>query len=332
MSMTYPRKTIFSSDKEDFLKLFLPPLLIVPLIFFPQLQWIAWMGIAFFSVMDISHVYSTAMEAYLDPEERVKRKTLVLTAIGVSIPLLMVVFFAPYVEYIFFYSIIFHNMRQGLGLTLIYYKKSSKRLMSANTLKWIYYFLTLAPIIIYHFKRLYMDFGVLEKYYFVIPLESFFYFSQDTLIKAVELGEITYWVIFVISSIYMFFKVELRVWGTLLFFAGIYSFSYFATKNLLFSTLLLMASHAVPYLFLVQKRTKDFGQSALLRKFSTLVIFVIIGLGACYYFFFFRNVGEIHLLSPLTKFIIILPSYIHYAFDGHVWTKNNQRFMKFLEA
>lgn len=282
--------------------------------------------------MDISHVFSTGVEAYMDPEVRRERNTIKLTVIGVSIALFIVVFFADIAENIFFYSIIFHNMRQGIGLALIYYKKSDKKKISAENLKRIYYFLTLFPIVIFHLKRTYVDFGMLEKFYFVVPVEKFIQLQNYPVNNIVFGLEIFYWLAFIALSALILINVGRRVTGTILFFAIIYAFSYIVTKNLLFSSLLLMASHAVPYLFLIQKRTNTLSASEYMKRYSWVVISICVALGFCYYFFFYRGIGPVEKMSPLAKFFVITPSYIHYAFDGHVWTKNNARFLKFLSA
>jgi hypothetical protein len=324
------KQAIFESDREDFLKLFLPALLCVPFIFFRQIEFYAWMSVIFLSVMDISHVFSTGVEAYLDPEVRRERNTIKLTLIGISIALFIVVFFADIAQNIFFYSIIFHNMRQGIGLALIYYKKSEKKLISAENLKRIYYFLTLFPIVIFHLKRTYVDFGMLEKYYFVIPVEKFLTLSNYPVVSIVKSLEIFYLLAFVGLFFFIVRKVGQRSSATILFFALIYAFSYIGTDNLLFSSLLLMASHAVPYLFLIQKRTNKLAASEYMKRYSWIVIGLCVVLGFCYYFFFYRGIGPVEKMSPVAKFFVIVPSYIHYAFDGHVWTKNNERFLKFI--
>lgn len=324
------KQSIFNSDLEDFLKLFLPALLCVPFIFFRQIEFYAWMSVIFLSVMDISHVFSTGVEAYMDPEVRKERNTIKLTLIGFSIALFIVVFFADIAENIFFYSIIFHNMRQGIGLALIYYKKSEKKHISAENLKRLYYFLTLFPIVIFHFKRTYVDFGMLEKYYFVVPVEKFIQLQNYPVTNLVFGLETFYWMIFVSVFVLIYLKVGKRVAGTIFFFSLIYAFSYIVTNNLLFSSLLLMASHAVPYLFLVQKRTNKLSASEYMKRYSWIMISICVILGFCYYFFFYRSIGPVEKMSPMAKFFVITPSYIHYAFDGHVWTKNNERFKKFL--
>ena len=328
--MSNVRQSIFNSDLEDFLKLFLPALLCVPFIFFWQIEFYAWMSVIFLSVMDISHVFSTGVEAYMDPEVRRERNTIKLTLIGISIALFIVVFFADIAENIFFYSIIFHNMRQGIGLALIYYKKSEKRAISAENLKRFYYFMTLFPIVIFHLKRTYVDFGLLEKFYFVVPVEKFINLAAYPVTSIVNGMEIFYWLVFIGLTSIISIKVGKRVAGTILFFSLIYAFSYIVTKNLLFSSLLLMASHAVPYLFLIQKRTNKLSASEYMKRYSWIVMSICVVLGFCYYFFFYRSIGPVEEMSPLAKFFVITPSYIHYAFDGHVWTKNNERFQKFL--
>lgn len=321
---------IHKSFNEDFIKLFLPTILLLPLLFINQLENIAWMSVVFLSVMDISHVFSTGVEPLIDREVRNDKTTIYLFSIGIAIGAIIAFGFTRYAEYIFFYSIIFHNMRQGLGLTLIYYKKESQKKISVNLLKAFYYFCTLFPILIFHFEKIVVDYGTLEKIYFVIPLENLFDFSSSEIVSIVNTLKSVFVICLSGIAIKIFRNLSGKTLFSFLFFSLIYIYSYLLTNDLLYSSILLMASHAVPYLFLIQTRTSKHSQENILRKFTPVILSFVILIGFCYYYFFYRHVGEAHQMSALTKFLIITPSYIHYAFDGYIWTSKNKRFKDFL--
>src|SRR5690606_10460982 len=258
-----------------------------------------------------------------DPVIAKQRSTIVLTIIGVTIAAVIAFGFTSIAENIFFYSIVFHNMRQGLGVTLIYYKKSQSHPLSATLIKSAYYFFTLMPIVIFHFERTYIDFGTLERFYHVVTVEKYLSLPMDSLKAGVQFAQLCYWGLFAGVGIYLATKLDKRTMFSFLFFTGIYTFAYLGTGNLLFSTLLLMTSHAIPYLFLVHSRTRDFASNEFLQKYAYLAVLFTMVMGFSYYWFFYRHTGEAHQMSAWTKFFIITPSYIHYAFDGFMWTRGH---------
>ena len=322
--------SIFKSKTEDIVKLFLPTLVIIPLIFLPSLESVAWSLIAILSVFDIGHVLSSGVEPVFDPMIRTDKTILKLICLGIVISAAVVLLFPKHVHKIFFYSLVFHNIRQGLGITLLYYKKSDKKLISAKMVKHGLYFFTVTPVLLFHIRRVEKNFGVLEEYYSVISLEN--YFNVTNLI---QFGSIM--IPFLLGGLFLAFiyiklKTSLSTALSFLFFTGIYIYSYLLTDNLMFSTLLLMASHGIPYFFLIEKRIHLFSGSKNLSRFSYLTMLLSLVLGFFYYYFFYKNVGKFESMSSWTKFFIILPSYIHYSLDAYIWTRRNERFRAFVNS
>lgn len=330
MNNTKLNKSIFSSDFEDFYKIFFPSLLCILVLLLEKISFYSVYLLMGLSVCDIGHIYSSGIETYLDPEIRSMKSTMLATATGLIIASVMVIFFSSYVTYIFFYSIVFHNMRQGLGITLIYRHKAARTGLSTNLFKKIYYILILFPFALFHFRNPLENLGWLQKFYFTLPVEK--WFSAFHFPSIVFYGTAVYLVLLLGFFIFFITTEDWRSVFSLFFFVAIYSFSYLFSYNLLYSTFLLITSHAIPYLFLVQGRSKLFHTNKIVRKFPTIVVAAVIFLGFIYYTFFYSKIGEVASLSKWQKFFIIVPSYIHYAIDGHVWKKGYVRFAKFLQS
>lgn len=323
---------ILDTKYEDFFKIFFPSLIIIPLILFSGFEGVAWSLIVCLSVLDIGHVFSSGVEPLFDKDVRKEKITLKLVLIGFIIASLIVLLFPENVHRIFFYSIIFHNIRQGMGITLLYYKKGEKKNISASFLKNTFYFFTVTPLLLFHLRRIFSDFGVLETIYYVLPLEDYLSLSERDVNEYLYFSYIIFFLAFALTLFFLFRRLSFKTVGSFLFFTGIYIYSYLLTENLLYSSLLLMSSHAIPYLFLIEKRVSNHSETKNLVKYSYVSIFFCVFLGFLYYTFFYKSIGEYSEMSSWTKFFVILPSYIHYSFDGYIWTQKNSRFKEFVNS
>ena len=129
---------IFQSAKEDFFKIFFATLLVFILSF--NSKFLSSSIVIFITayLLDGGHVYSTFLEVYADPSELRKAYVWKVTLLSLFLNLAVLLFLPNYFFYYIFYFTVFHNMRQGLGVTFLY-KKGEKAGMLFY--KYSYYFL-----------------------------------------------------------------------------------------------------------------------------------------------------------------------------------------------
>lgn len=319
------RVLIFKSPWEDFFKIFLPTFAIIPLFFFPDIYTSPLLAMTTMYFLDGGHVYSTMLEQYFDPVERRKPYVWQLTLLAFAMNLVVAFFYEEYFFTYIFYFTVFHNMRQGLGVTFLY--RRGERAF-AGFIKNSYYFLTLVPFFLFHIKER--------------PTSQ----MGEAIIKPLNLGQGQH-----LQSLMPFYKFGLgffiagvlAIYGYLLwkkqtkgllsmgFFALVYTFAFIISQNEFQSYLVLILSHAIPYFWLMEKRLVKTHSSGSMKKFAVIFLFLIFLVGGL--------IDSVHQdlldyfdgISLLLLSLLYVPLIVHFLFDGVIWTRDNERFQLFLK-
>ncbi len=317
---------IFHSKTEDLLKIFACTLLAFLLSFNQKFLTSPWTIIAVTYLLDSGHVYSTMLEVYADPQE-LRKPYVWWVTLGALLLNSLILYIIPEVFfYYIFYFTVFHNMRQGLGVTLLYKKGEPE---GVHFYKYSYYFLTLMPFILFHLKPMNPSakLGVaiiksIDMSWLLNP-EKMNYFYQVG-ICAFSLG-----VVFILG------KIVLKKWYqgllSLIFFFGVYLFAFVISKSELQSYLLLITSHAIPYFFLMEKRVKRTHSISFIKKHAGffLILFFIFGgvldFSQKVFIHYFSDVEE------MARALVATPLIAHFIFDGIIWKRGNERYGAFLD-
>lgn len=320
------RVLIFKSPWEDFFKIFLPTLAIFPLFFFPEFYTSPLLARMTMYFLDGGHVYSTMLEQYFDPIERRKPYVWQLTILAFVMNLVVAILYEEYFFTYIFYFTVFHNMRQGLGVTFLY-RKGERAF--AGFIKNSYYFVTLVPFLLFHIKDR--------------PLIQ----MGEAIIKPLNLGQghhlhalmayYNYGLFFFIAGVigiysYLLLKKQTKGLFAMGFYALVYTFAFVISQNEFQSYLVLIFSHAIPYFWLMEKRLVTSHSSGSMKKFAVIFLFLIFLVGGLI------DSSHQHLLnffddiSLLLLSLLYVPLIVHFLFDGVIWTRDNERFQIFLKS
>ena len=317
---------IFRSKLEDLLKIFACTLLAFLLSFNQKFMTSSWTILVVTYLLDSGHVYSTMLEVYADPEE-LRRPYVWWVTLGAFFLNCLILYIIPETFFYFiFYFTVFHNMRQGLGVTLLYKKGEP---FGVNFYKYSYYFLTMVPFILFHLK----------------PMNPNSQLSVS-IIKSIDMS----WLIKseLMQTIYqnglfiLFFGVMFIAWKiismkwyrgllSLLFFFGVYLFAFVFSKSELQSYLILITSHAIPYYFLMEKRVNRTHSFGVIKKYAGffLLLFFILGgvldFSQRMFIHYFSDVEE------MARALVATPLIAHFIFDGVIWKRGNARYEAFLK-
>lgn len=320
------RVLIFKNPLEDFAKIFLPTLLVFVLFLFPEIYRSTFVIMATIYLLDGGHVYSTMLEQYFDPVERNKPYVWQLTLLAFAMNFVVAFFYEAYFFTYIFYFTVFHNMRQGLGVTFLY--RRGKAAM-AKFVKYSYYFLTMVPFFLFHLRER--------------PENK----MGEAIIKPLDFGQSKYWA--ALEPFYhyglMFFIIGVVViYGTLLlkkqtkgllamgFFALVYTFAFILSKNEFQSYMVLIFSHAIPYFWLMEKRLVKTHSSGSMKKFAVIFLCLIFLIGGLIDYSHRDLLDYFDDINLLVLSILYVPLISHFLFDGVIWTRDNERFQVFLKS
>ncbi|MFA6236547.1 MAG: hypothetical protein WC635_04390 [Bacteriovorax sp.] len=319
------KSLIFGSATEDFFKIFFASLLVFALSFNSNFIASPILLLATIYLLDGGHVYSTLLEVYADPIELRKSYVWSVT-IGSFFLNLAVLFFIPefYFFYIFYFTV-FHNMRQGLGITFLY-KKGEKEGMAFY--KYSYYFLTIIPFILFHFRNREVKDQLSES---ILKSVNLFEFFQPETINSIYQYGLYFFIIgmvFILS--FISYKKNYRGFWSLGFFSFVYIFSFLISRNELQSYILIIFSHAIPYYFLMVKRVEKTHSVSYIKKYASFFLILFFATGAL---FDFRRPIIIEYFDDveiLISALVVTPLIAHFIFDAIIWKRSNERFKIFL--
>ncbi len=324
--MADSRVLIFKSPTEDFLKIFLPTFVVFALFMFPEIYTSSLVAMLTMYFFDGGHVYSTMLEQYFDPIERKKPYVWQLTLLAFAMNLVVALLYESYFFTYIFYFTVFHNMRQGLGVTFLY-RRGEKEM--AGFVKYSYYFLTLTPFLLFHLKTR--------------PSNQ----MGEAIIKPLNLGQSQHLAALLPYYNYglgLFILGVLFIYGTLLlkkqtkgllamgFFALVYVFAFILSQNEFQSYMVLIVSHAIPYFWLMEKRLVTSHSSGSMKKFAVVFLFLIFMIGGLIDYNHQDILDLFDSVNLLMLSLLYVPLISHFLFDGVIWTRDNERFQIFLKS
>lgn len=316
---------IFDSPREDFFKIFFISLLTFALSFNSAFLSSSIVLFTTIYLLDGGHVYSTLLEVYADPVELRKAYVWIVT-IGSFFLNLSVLFFLPaYFFYYIFYFTVFHNMRQGLGVTFLYKKGEKEGLLFY---KYSYYFLTIVPFVLFHFRKREITNQLGES--ILKSINIFDYFPESIINSIYQYGSFIYLVGVISIIAFIFHKKIYRGLYSMIFFAFVYAFAFMFSRNELQSYILVIFSHAIPYYFLMEKRVAKTHSISLIRRYAPAFLILIFVFGGL---FDFRRVFIIEFfyeVEILIRALVVTPLIAHFIFDAIIWKRGNERFKAFL--
>ncbi len=315
---------IFQSQKEDFIKIFAATIAVFLLALTTDIISSTAFILVTIYFLDGGHVYSTLLEVLGDPEE-VKKKYVWIVLLGTLFLNFFIHFlFRPYFFYYIFYFTIFHNMRQGLGITFLY-RKGDKS--SATMMKWSYYFLTLVPFFLFHVRSPMKEEGLGEA--ILKPIELTEYFSADSLSQVFNYGLNFYFVGAALIALMLFKYRNVRGLFSLVFFTLVYAYSFLYSPSQMRSYALLIFSHAVPYFFLMEKRIVLTHKVNFIKKYALLFLALLFGAGALIDYYQHDLVLAFEPFDSLAIAMLTTPLISHFIYDAIIWKRGNERFNVF---
>lgn len=315
---------IFTSKLEDFSKIFLATLAV----FFFMMLTDVMTSTAFVLVtiyfLDGGHVYSTLLEVLGDPEEVKKKYVWIVLLASFFLNFLVHFFFTPYFFYYIFYFTIYHNMRQGLGVTFLY-RMGEKRAVSL--VKWGYYFLTMTPFILFHMKPPMAEGKLGEA--ILMPINLYYLFSAQTLETTYRAGILLYVIGAMTIAGILIYQKNIRGFLSMLFFTMVYAYAFLISNNEMKSYALLIFSHAIPYYFLMEKRLGITHKLNFMQKYAWLFLLMIFAIGGVIDYYQSDIVSLFEPLDSLAIALLTTPLISHFIYDAIIWKRGNERFNTF---
>lgn len=318
------KNLIFSHKIEDFSKIFLGTFLVFIFMLMTNVLTSTLFVLTTVYFLDGGHVYSTFLEVLGDPEE-VRKRYVWLTLIGTFLLNLMIhYFYTPYFFFYIFYFTVYHNMRQGLGVTFLY-RLGEKR--DVHFIKWSYYFLTVLPFFLFHLKPAMSDGKLGEAILKPIDLINYFNFYHLQLwfrygVAVYILGAFT-----IIS--FLILRKNTRGILSMLFFSVVYSYAFLISNNEMKSYAILIFSHAIPYFFLMEKRIKETHTLNFMQKYAWLLLLILFTIGGVIEYYQEDLVNLFEPLDSMAMALLTTPLISHFIFDAILWKRDNVRFVTF---
>ena len=316
---------IFGSYREDFFKIFFATLIVFLLSFEAHFLSSTIVVLATVFLLDGGHVYSTLLEVYADPEELRKSYVWVVTIGSFFLNFLILYFFSNLFFYYIFYFTVFHNMRQGLGITFLY-KRGERQGMLFY--KGSYYFLTVVPFFLFHLRG--RDSLVHLSDAIIRSVDLANYYPVSALLQAYHYGLIFYslGVLFILGRI-----IVTKNWNgfvSMVFFFLVYAFAFLISKNEFQSYIILIVSHAIPYFFLMEKRLIRTHSLTTIKKYAVLFLILMFAGGGILDYFQDSIIDLFSDIDILIRALLFTPLIDHFIFDAILWKRGNARFQAFL--
>ncbi len=314
---------IFKSRFQDFFKIYFPTIFLLISSFFIDYSNSKYFYLFTAIIIDAGHVYSTFVESWLDPSEIKKRFVVNLLLLSFFLNLTITYFFHDYLFYYIFYFTVYHNMRQGLGIMFLYKNTGS---IPYKKLKWMYYFGTCFPFILFHFKK-HLNLKLSEAILKNIDFTK--YFSETSLNSIYLYGHIFYILVMLYLTWQIFNKNRNLLMG-FIFFSSVYYISFMLLNSEIVAYGLLIFSHGIPYYFLMEKRVSLTHTTQFIRKNSHFFIlaFFLIGGAFDYYQDDITDWVDSEFLA-LTMALLITPLIAHFLYDAVIWTNGHDKFIEF---
>jgi hypothetical protein len=315
-----PKRYVLQSPSDDFIKMFLPTILLAfSFLIFDSSRSEILLFFTFY-LIDAGHIYSSFLELLFDKNEFKKKQMIGISIAALGINLLAAFALPGHFFVYLFYFTIFHNLRQGLGVFLIYFEGSNQeRIIQKN----LFYFGTIIPVLIFHFKGIYLG---SDATYSLRPFDLNYFFSIEKLKAIFFISTKIYFFLYLGILIYLLKKKQ-AAFFSFLFFTAIYSITFLLLDNVVWTMLILVFSHGIPYYFIFNKRIHLTHSSMSVRKNSAVFVFLFFIIGAI--FEIIQNDVSGIFPEQLNKILIAFifyPMSAHYLFDSFVWKNGNDKY------
>lgn len=328
---------IFKSALQDFLKIYLPSLLGLMLIFFSEKEDTNIIFYFFiFHIVDVGHVYSTMLRTILSKSELLREPLTIGVPIAIALLSFLWLFFKiPYYWTFVVYFTVFHNLRQGWGLVRWYEKLNN----SFHNNAIFYYIFTIVPFILFHLRDVqinllyysqtdYLDLSFLKLNVTISSLNNLM--IHNLFFKIFMLIYVIAIVVWIFKEIVFFIKNNIFEYNRLLcmlYFISVYAYSFlYATSSMQIFTILIL-SHGIPYIFIMEKFLTNKKYSSVRLFLFLIVIFgALLNLGLEDFYLesiFNYTVVEVNFWEYLFTLIYISPILSHFVWDMYLWKRNH---------
>jgi hypothetical protein len=320
------KELIFADKLEDFYKIFLATFLVFGLVIFTNAFASTAFALITIYLLDGGHIYSTLLEVVADPEEIRKRYVWLVLLGSFFLNLIIHLFFTDYFFYYIFYFTIFHNMRQGLGVTFLYRIGEAR---SPGLIKKFYYFLTMIPFILFHFRPAIPHGGLGDG--IIKPIELSLFFGSGLFQSIFEAGVVIYLLGAVLIIGYLVLKKNMRGFFSMLFYTCIYAYAFIISDNQMKSYSMLIFSHAIPYFFLMEKRINITHRYEFIKKYAFFFVGAAFMVGGAIDYYGDHLAPDYEEFESLAVALLATPLIAHFIFDAIIWKRGNERFKSFIE-
>lgn len=321
------RLYIFGTYQADFFKIYFPTILfgmfvLLFALLLPEYEFGRNEIFAFIVayIVDAGHVYTTYLESFLDKDERIKHQTIKWTTIGFILNFSIISIFPSWFYYWIFYFTIFHNMRQGLGFVFL---QQEKLPINSKNLKYIYYYLTMLPFLIFHFTQR----QSLRLNEFLLRRIDLFEFVNFQVIEGLRFYLTIFYLISLIVIFTYIWKIKLEAKTSLIFFTMVYITAFLILKNEMYAYATLIFSHGIPYFFLMKKRIELTHSINLVKKYAGIFLLIFVAMGAYVDFIEEDITGFENLwINNFAVALFFTPLIGHFLIDGLIWKKGHSKF------
>ncbi|MBY0413927.1 MAG: hypothetical protein K2Q18_07165 [Bdellovibrionales bacterium] len=315
---------IFNHKLEDFSKIFLATFLVFAVMCATDVLTSTVFVLLTVYFLDGGHVYSTFLEVLGDPEEVRKKYVWVVLLGSFFLNLIVHFFLTPYFFYYIFYFTVYHNMRQGLGVTFLYRIGEKRR---ASFVKWGYYFLTVVPFVLFHMKPSIKEGKLGEAILRPINLSQFM--DSQLLEIFFKYGVIVYILGALLIAGFLLKEKNGKGLLSMLFFMAVYAYAFLISNNEMKSYALLIFSHAIPYYFLMEKRLVKTHKLNFMQRYAWLFLLTIFAIGGALDYYQEDIISLFEPFDSLGMALLTTPLISHFIYDAVLWKRDNERFLEF---
>ncbi len=312
------QNTIFRKTKEDTLKFFGIPALLILASLFVNFENYPWLTAFTFYVVNNGHVHSTFIDVALDPREARKRyvwKSLLVASLLIGYVL---IFQFQYFWLALFVATYIHNFMQGMGISLLF----RGRHPGHKAFKFTFLALALFPFFIYNLKRSLNP--VKDKFVTYVDFSPLL--SADFIQYAIT-GAMFGYAIAASGILYFLIKDKKKSGAcSTIYFAIVYGIAWIYAQNNFNAISILILSHGIPYLFLMQTRLSLTHSIPVIRKYASVIIFLVCVLSLAAGPALERAQNSSGGEEKLLLFFLFLPTVLHYVLDTTIWKRSNLKF------
>lgn len=315
---------IFSSYLKDSLLLYLPGhiclILLLTANFYGLGSISLFLTATIFIFIDSGHVYTTFLRSLKEGISSVNKQKIFKFLIIYSLIMLFIQFLdGSLIWKIALYATIFHYIKQNIGF-LRFYERLEK--LSKKTNRLYLYSFQLLGIFSIHFR----EDSQLEYY----SSNDIFSFPNSQILTGIQSIYALLFIVWLYSS-FKFYLKQKKINSTILYITSIavlFSFPLFPFLKIQLVLIPFIASHGLPYMFLISKTLK-IDQTRIYTK-NLILLFVVLtalSFGAIETIVQENLINYIHMEfsmgNALFNVLFLAPLFLHFYMDSFLWKGNN---------